>query len=268
MTFQKFNEKESIPDYIKRVCDDFNSGEKSVLENNGLVEESVHSVNKGYRDYSSIRNSIRIILGSKIQRIKIRTFAYRDRERITFSNDGLIFKGHDYKNDKGRIVYDKPYSNTIFPEIIPVEYALNKAKELYKKIDKLKSSTYVNKEQLKALYEEVTIYENIVMRETSLFNRIEIEGLVDGKLVTESWPDFDFYIQSMLVNGCTIKHYTFEQFEIYDFTEIKHRTEKEVKLDKEFRIRKNTKKLKPEKRKLTAEDIAEMKKYSSKKIDY
>ena len=266
MTFQEFNENETIPDYIKRVCDDFNSGDKAVIENNGLVEESVQSVNKGYRDYSSIRNTIRVYTPLKIQRLKIRSFAYRERERITFSDEGLIFKSPDFKNVKGRVVFDKPYYNTLFPETIPVEYALKKAKQLYEKIDELKQSTYVNKEQLKSLYEEVTVYENIVMRETSLFSRIEIEGFVDGKTEIESWQDME--LERMLVEGCTIKHYTFGQFEIYDFSEIKHRTEKDEEPEKEYRVRKKKTNPKPEKRQLTAEDIAEMKKYSSKKIDY
>jgi len=143
---------------------------------------------------------------------------------------------------------------------------LKKAKQLYEKIDELKQSTYVNKEQLKSLYEEVTVYENIVMRETSLFSRIEIEGFVDGKTEIESWQDME--LERMLVEGCTIKHYTFGQFEIYDFSEIKHRTEKDEEPEKEYRVRKKKTNPKPEKRQLTAEDIAEMKKYSSKKIDY
>jgi len=266
MTFQEFNENETIPDYIKRLCDDYNSGEKAVLENNGLVEEFVQSVNKGYRDYSSIRNTIRVYTPLKIQRLKIRTFAYRDGERITFSDEGLIFKSPDYKNEKGRIVFDKPYYNTIFPETIPVEYALKKAKQLYEKIDNNRYLSYLNKEQQNSLYEEVALYENIVMRETSLMSRVEIEGLVDGKIEVENWIDYE--LERMLVKGCTIKHYTFEQVEVYDFSEIKHRTEKDEEPAKEYRVRKKKINSKPEKRQLTAEDIAEMKKYSSKKIDY
>lgn len=266
MTFQEFNENETIPDYIKRLCDDYNSGEKAVLENNGLVEEFVQSVNKGYRDYSSIRNTIRVYTPLKIQRLKIRTFAYRDGERITFGDEGLIFKSPDYKNEKGRVVFDKPYYNTIFPETIPVEYALKKAKQLYEKIDNNRYLSYLNKEQQNSLYEEVALYENIVMREASLMSRVEIEGLVDGKIEVENWIDDE--LERMLVKGCTIKHYTFEQVEVYDFSEIKHRTEKDDEHKKEYRVRKRTKNQKHERRTLTAEDIAEMKKYSSKKINY
>lgn len=262
MSFQKFNKNETIPDFIKRTCDDYNSGDKLVIEENGCVDESVQAINKGYRDYSSIKNTIRVYTALKIQRIKIKTYAYKNEERITFHNKELgvdLKEGFDLKN--ARIIYDKPYYNTIFPELISFDYALKKVKQLYSKIDKLKESNPNNENILQPLLEQLALYESVVMRESSLYNRIEIDGLVNGELKTENWSDYE--LERMLINGCTIKHYTFYPYEVYDFSEIKHRVDEEDTTQKRHYYKNSS----PQKRKLTADDIEELKKYSSKKIN-
>lgn len=219
LTYEKFELHESIAVYVKKIKDKYHSERKAKRDCISIDDNYTYFVNWGCGNYESIKNAIRVILPKEINAIKVKAFPNLGDLKIDIDKYGQRDHWEEFSKN-GITILHRDYSYVVVRKKMLLNDAISMCKQKYELINRLKKINIADKEQLiGATYDEVLHYEKAIAEDAAIFTELNLYSSSNEVI----YQTLDDDLVQLILNGCTIKHYSWDSLEIYDFKEIKYR---------------------------------------------